>query len=254
MRVTVLVVILAGGLVHARSSRSSRILNTGKRCEAAENATACQEMGTPRRAAVLNKRGALVARRVTENGSDERHEPWRRRRQLRTDNGTGSLRAVGRFDRGGSRAEHSDFFGYRALCMSPATITLVAGEGAPPSGPTASSRPSAAASGVHGCVHKALLAPHVTVLDTLTMVFIFGVAALALAAGIGGGGLYVPTLNLMLRFRPHVAVGLSQCLICGGAIGALMINSRERHPLSRGRPLIDLSLAAFLSPAEMAGA
>ncbi len=51
-----------------------------------------------------------------------------------------------------------------------------------------------------------------------------------------------------------MAVGLSQSLICGGAIGALLINATERHPHSRARPLVDYGLAAFLSPAEMAGA
>ena len=62
------------------------------------------------------------------------------------------------------------------------------------------------------------------------MALVFSVAALALASGIGGGGLYVPMLNLLLRFRPHVAVGLSQALICGGALGALLVNGRAAHP------------------------
>ena len=48
-------------------------------------------------------------------------------------------------------------------------------------------------------------------------------------------------------------MGLSQALICGGALGALLVNSRERHPTA-DRPLIDYGLAAFLAPAEMAGA
>ena len=106
----------------------------------------------------------------------------------------------------------------------------------------------------HSCVHKPLLFPRLVGLDLATMVLVFTVAALALASGIGGGGIYVPALNLLLRFRTHVAVGLSQALICGGAIGALAVNARERHPATRDRPLIDYSLAAFLSPAEMAGA
>ena len=91
-------------------------------------------------------------------------------------------------------------------------------------------------------------------LNVGAMLLIACVAALALASGIGGGGIYVPLLNLLLRFRPHVAVGLSQTLICGGALGALVVNLRERHPADHGRPLIDVGLAAFLAPAEMAGA
>ena len=107
----------------------------------------------------------------------------------------------------------------------------------------------------HTCVHKPLFLPEVTGLDWITMVLVFVIAALALASGIGGGGLYVPMLNLLLRFRPHTAVGLSQALIFGGSLGALLVNAREHHPTSKGsRPLIDYGLAAFLSPAEMAGA
>merc|ERR1711932_61437 len=98
--------------------------------------------------------------------------------------------------------------------------------------------------------------PQFVALDALTMLIVFCIAALALASGIGGGGLYVPLLNLLLRFRPHVAVGLSQALICGGALGALLVNGRAAHPkdASGRRPVIDYGMAAFLAPAEMAGA
>ena len=114
--------------------------------------------------------------------------------------------------------------------------------------------PSAGEAPPHdACVHKPLL-PTLATLDIVTMVVVFVIAALALASGIGGGGLYVPVLNLVLRFQPHAATGLSQALICGGAIGALVVNARERHPAAPGRPLIDYGLAAFLAPAEMGGA
>ena len=117
-------------------------------------------------------------------------------------------------------------WGWRALCLRPAD-------------------------GGH-CPHKPLL-PHVVPLEAVAALLFFAVAALAQAAGVGGGGIFVPCLNLLLRFSPHVSVGLSQALICGGALGALLVNTRERHPTA-DRPLIDFALAAFLAPAEMAGA
>ena len=132
-----------------------------------------------------------------------------------------------------------DLFGWRALCTP---LPALVEQALPPS------------ERGFQCNHKPLFSPRLAPLDITTMLLVFCVAALALASGIGGGGIYVPALNLMLRFKPHVATGLSQCLICGGAIGALFVNARERHPLTPKRPLIDLGLAAFLSPAEMAGA
>jgi uncharacterized membrane protein YfcA len=106
---------------------------------------------------------------------------------------------------------------------------------------------------VHDCVHKPLL-PDLLAPDIIAMVVIFSIAGLALAVGIGGGGMYVPLLNLLLHFKPHASTGLSQALICGGALGALAVNVRERHPASAARPMIDFGFAAFLAPAEMAGA
>ena len=144
-----------------------------------------------------------------------------------------------------SEVHSADWLGWKALCgkdESSLAILLAEQEAPPPPPPHV------------GCVHKPLLEPHLTVIDTGAMGFVFVIAALALASGIGGGGIYVPMLNLLLRFRPHVAVGLSQALIFGGSLGALVVNVQERHPASHTRPLIDYGLAAFLSPAEMAGA
>ena len=55
------------------------------------------------------------------------------------------------------------------------------------------------------CHHKPLVG-HVVLLDVVAAGVFFVTAALALSAGIGGGGIFVPTLALLLRFPPHVAV------------------------------------------------
>lgn len=168
--------------------------------------------------------------------------------------------------RGGERADAShDLLGWKALCLSEEQQQQMEQEQQEqtPGGalqqsdaarPSSSSTSSSQRRAHGGCVHKPLLYPRLVTLDVVFSLLVFLIAALALASGIGGGGIYVPALNLLLRFRPHVAVGLSQALICGGAIGALLVNARERHPLTATRPLIDYELAAFLSPAEMAGA
>lgn len=78
-------------------------------------------------------------------------------------------------------------------------------------------------------------------------------AALAMSAGIGGGGLFVPLLILLLHKNVSIATSMSQCLIAGAAIAGILYNLNQKHP-SRDRPLIDVSLVLFLAPLQMAGA
>jgi len=78
-------------------------------------------------------------------------------------------------------------------------------------------------------------------------------AALAMSAGIGGGGLFVPLLILVLHRSVSLATSMSQCLIAGAALAGLLYNLQQRHP-TRDRPLIDVSLVLFLAPLQMAGA
>jgi len=85
---------------------------------------------------------------------------------------------------------------------------------------------------------------------------IFGAAicaALAMSAGIGGGGLFVPLLILVLEKSVSTATSMSQCLIAGAAVAGLIYNLQQRHP-ERNRPVIDVSLVLFLAPLQMAGA
>jgi len=78
-------------------------------------------------------------------------------------------------------------------------------------------------------------------------------AALAMSAGIGGGGLFVPLLILVLEKNVSTATSMSQCLIAGAAVAGLIYNLQQRHP-ERDRPVIDVSLVLFLAPLQMAGA
>ena len=76
------------------------------------------------------------------------------------------------------------------------------------------------------CAHKPLW-PRVIFREYAAAALVFVVGALAASGGIGGGGLFVPVLNLMLRFDPHTCTALSQSLICGAAV------SRHRRTLTR---------------------
>lgn len=90
--------------------------------------------------------------------------------------------------------------------------------------------------------------------DGVVAAIFFAVAALAATGGIGGGGIFVPVLALALKFPAPTCIGLSQSLIFGASLGAFLMNAPSRHPTAPDRPLIDLGLAAFLAPTEMAGA
>jgi len=85
------------------------------------------------------------------------------------------------------------------------------------------------------------------------MVAWFVGAGLAVSAGVGGGGIFVPLGALLLRFDPKPATGLSQASIFGASLAGLLLNSMARHPHA-DRPLIDMDMVLFLAPMEMAGA
>lgn len=89
--------------------------------------------------------------------------------------------------------------------------------------------------------------------DTGAAVTFFIISGLALSAGIGGGGLYVPLLMLLEGFTAHEATGLSQALLAGGAASALIYNMRQRHP-SGSKPMIDYNLVLVMGPNLLIGA
>ncbi|CAD7922765.1 unnamed protein product [Amoebophrya sp. A120] len=103
------------------------------------------------------------------------------------------------------------------------------------------------------CIKRQVFSSKYWVHDLFGVLIWFVGAGLAMAAGVGGGGIFVPVGILLLRFGAKTATGLSQASIFGASIAGLVINLQNRHPLA-DRPLIDLDMALFLAPMEMAGA
>jgi uncharacterized membrane protein YfcA len=122
--------------------------------------------------------------------------------------------------------------------------------------------------------------------DLVAMVVWFFIAGVAIACGVGGGGIYVPLGVLLLQFSPKQASGLSQCSIFGATLGGLLLNVQGKHPNEhmtdapgeldeKGRPLqvplsalakstytgtlytrpvIHYDMVLFLAPIEISGA
>merc|ERR1719382_1741283 len=82
----------------------------------------------------------------------------------------------------------------------------------------------------------------------------FCIAGVSLAAGVGGGGLFVPLLMSALSFDARFATALSQAMLGGGAAAAFLYNIRHTHPRDPTRPLVDFELACLMAPALMSGA
>mmetsp|Transcript_69057 Transcript_69057/g.202171 ORF Transcript_69057/g.202171 Transcript_69057/m.202171 type:complete len:557 (-) Transcript_69057:68-1738(-) len=104
----------------------------------------------------------------------------------------------------------------------------------------------------HECIDRTPFGSHVAV-DACAAVIWFLGAGLAMSAGVGGGGIFVPLGIILLRFASKPSTGLSQASIFGASLAGLIINARSRHPKA-DRPLIDLDMALFLAPMQMAGA
>jgi len=83
--------------------------------------------------------------------------------------------------------------------------------------------------------------------------FVFAlISALALSAGIGGGGFFVPLLVLIVGFDVHASTALSQACLAGGSITATAYSVQAAHPSGKG-PLIDWNLLVITSPPLLLG-
>ena len=103
------------------------------------------------------------------------------------------------------------------------------------------------------CIKRSVFSESHLPHDIAAVVIWFLGAGLSMSAGVGGGGIYVPLGLILLRFGAKAATGLSQASIFGASLGGLYLNVKNRHPLAN-RPVIDLDMALFLAPMEMAGA
>eukprot|EP01025_Chloroclados_australasicus_P003060 TRINITY_DN10705_c0_g3_i5.p1 TRINITY_DN10705_c0_g3~~TRINITY_DN10705_c0_g3_i5.p1 ORF type:complete len:587 (+),score=69.70 TRINITY_DN10705_c0_g3_i5:168-1928(+) len=79
------------------------------------------------------------------------------------------------------------------------------------------------------------------------------VAAVANAAGIGGGAFFVPLFNVLVGFSMKSSTGLSQVVVTGGAIASVTFNLFQSHPSCKGRALIDFELSLILTPTILFG-
>ena len=86
----------------------------------------------------------------------------------------------------------------------------------------------------------------------VTSLLCWVVTSLAVAAGIGGGGLLVPLYAFVLGLGPQYAVPVSKATIFGVAVGNVFFIAREKHPVAN-RPLIDYNTAVFMQGGELMG-
>jgi len=89
--------------------------------------------------------------------------------------------------------------------------------------------------------------------EVICTILIVITAMLSAAAGMGGGGVYVPLLLLFLGFSTKEAVPLSQAMIVGGAVVNVLMFSGDRHPKYPSRPRIDYDVIMMMNPGLAAG-
>ncbi|XP_010936218.1 sulfite exporter TauE/SafE family protein 4 [Elaeis guineensis] len=77
-------------------------------------------------------------------------------------------------------------------------------------------------------------------------------SAFGTVGGVGGGGIFVPMLNLIIGFDTKAAAALSKCMIMGASASSVWYNLRVSHP-SKEVPIIDYNLALLFQPMLMLG-
>jgi len=85
------------------------------------------------------------------------------------------------------------------------------------------------------------------------VIFLFIGASICSAGGIGGGGLFIPLFNLLLRFDPKTSAALSNFVILGGSLANLIWNLPQQHPLFPHKPVINYDVALLLQPNMLLG-
>ncbi|GLC45260.1 hypothetical protein PLESTB_000719300 [Pleodorina starrii] len=79
------------------------------------------------------------------------------------------------------------------------------------------------------------------------------IGAVATAAGVGGGAIYIPLFNVLVGFALKPSTALSQACITAGSLAAVASNLPRTHPTVPGAPLIDLPLMLLLTPLLLVG-
>jgi len=102
------------------------------------------------------------------------------------------------------------------------------------------------------CVPRDLMA-HWGTWDVVCTVLIVLTAALSAAAGLGGGGVYVPLTILLIGLKTSEAVPLSQTMVLAGSIVNVAMLVNDRHPLHPERPKIAYDVVMMLNPGLAGG-
>ncbi|GAU30595.1 hypothetical protein TSUD_392860 [Trifolium subterraneum] len=84
-----------------------------------------------------------------------------------------------------------------------------------------------------------------------TVIGFFG-SAFGTVGGVGGGGIFVPMLNLILGFDTKSAAALSKCMIMAASAASVWYNLRIAHP-TKEVPILDYDLALLFQPMLMLG-
>uniref|UniRef100_A0A2P2JQA3 Uncharacterized protein LOC107432016 n=1 Tax=Rhizophora mucronata TaxID=61149 RepID=A0A2P2JQA3_RHIMU len=77
-------------------------------------------------------------------------------------------------------------------------------------------------------------------------------SACGTVGGVGGGGIFVPMLNLIVGFDTKSAAALSKCMIMGASASSVWYNLSVSHP-TKEVPIIDYDLALLFQPMLMLG-
>ncbi|XP_061337701.1 sulfite exporter TauE/SafE family protein 4-like [Gastrolobium bilobum] len=78
-------------------------------------------------------------------------------------------------------------------------------------------------------------------------------SACGTVGGVGGGGIFVPMLNLLVGFDTKSAAALSKCMIMGASASSVWYNLRVPHPTKEDVPILDYDLALLFQPMLMLG-
>jgi hypothetical protein len=102
------------------------------------------------------------------------------------------------------------------------------------------------------CSHKKVFPMELK--EFFGVVVVFFVACLAVASGIGGGGLFVPILILLFDMSPKEAIALSNGMIFFNSATKWLLTIHEKHPRFPHRPQIDYNIAIIFNPMILFGA
>lgn len=88
--------------------------------------------------------------------------------------------------------------------------------------------------------------------DFIGFIFLFIAIVFGNAAGVGGGGIIMPTLIILFNFEILQASALSNSMICIGFIIKFCFNVCEKHP-KFNKPLINYDSGALMLPCALIG-